>query len=71
MQIQINLTDRQYMRLKRIQKEYKDRGLKYTMTETLGIVLRTQMKGYVDDRLDYVEGMLFTTIRGRIKGEKL
>ena len=71
MNIQINLTDRQYMRLKRIQREYRDRGLKYTMTETLGIVLRTQMSGYIDDRLDYVEGMLFTTIKGRIKGEKL
>lgn len=71
MTLQIKLTDRQYMRLKRIQREYRDRGLKYTMTETLGIVLRTQMSGYIDDRLDYVEGMLFTTIKGRIKGEKL
>lgn len=68
MTVQIKLTDMQYHRLQKIQKAYAEHGLDFTIEETLEIVFRTHAKEYLDRELERVEAMLFTEIKGRIKG---
>lgn len=70
MQIQIKLTDWQWEKIEWIRKQYRERGLKYTRTEILNIVLRTHLKAYIDQELEEVLESFSPTIRGRMKGPK-
>ena len=69
MKIDITLTERELKRLERIQKAYKERGLDYTLSETLNIVTHGYIQSYLDQRLDDIEEQLFIESR-RIRAWK-
>ena len=52
-----------------IQKAYKERGLNYTLSETLNIIAHPYIKAYLDQRLDDMEEQLFVESR-RIRAWK-
>ena len=63
-----DLTDVQRWRLQQIRKEYRDRGLNYTLNETLAIVLRTHLKAYINQELEDALESLCPTVKGRMEG---
>ena len=69
MKIDITLTERELKRLERIQKAYRERGLDYTLSETLNIIAHPYIKAYLDQRLDDMEEQLFIESR-RIRAWK-
>lgn len=69
MKIDITLTERELKRLERIQNAYKERGLNYTLSETLNIIAHGYINSYLDQRLDDMEEQLFIESR-RIRAWK-